>query len=150
MKYRNYILAKVIIGITFSFGIFSFSPKVQSNGDLVVKIENIKNDQGQIMIALANNKAVYDDKNDAYKSAKVSIEDGKAVFVFRQIPWGEYAVKVFHDANSNEKLDTNLMGIPKEDYGFSNNAKGTFGPPAFEDASFSLDQPEKTISIRMI
>ena len=39
----------------------------------------------------------------------------------------------------NEKLDTNFFGIPKEQFGFSNNAKGRFGPPSFESASFELD-----------
>jgi uncharacterized protein (DUF2141 family) len=45
-------------------------------------------------------------------------------------------VSVFHDENSNSKLDTNFMGIPREGVGASNKAKGHFGPPKFHDASF--------------
>jgi len=41
---------------------------------------------------------------------------------------GKYAVSVFHDENSNGKLDTNFLGIPREGVGASNNAKGHFGP----------------------
>ena len=32
------------------------------------------------------------------------------------------------------------MKIPKEGYGFSNNAKGTFGPPAFEKTIFEINE----------
>ena len=59
-------------------------------------------------------------------------------YTFKEIPKGEYAVAVFHDKNSNEKMDVNFLGIPKEAYGCSNNAKGFMGPPKYEDAKFLL------------
>ena len=49
------------------------------------------------------------------------------------------------NANENEKLETNFIGIPEEEYGFSNNARGTFGPPSFESASFTLDSYRKLL-----
>jgi uncharacterized protein (DUF2141 family) len=52
---------------------------------------------------------------------------------------GKYAFKYFHDENNNnKKMDTNVIGIPKEGYGFSNNAKGRFGPPDFKDTIFEI------------
>ena len=51
---------------------------------------------------------------------------------------GKYAFKYFHDENSNKKLDTNLIGIPKEGYGFANNIYGSFGPPDFKDTIFEV------------
>ncbi len=62
---------------------------------------------------------------------------------------GTYAVKVFHDVDENGTLDTNWMGIPKEPYGFSNDAMGTFGPPSFQQASFKVGTGRTTIRIRM-
>jgi len=47
---------------------------------------------------------------------------------------GQYAIKVFHDENANGELDINFLGIPKESYGFSNHARGRFGPPPFAEA----------------
>ena len=44
----------------------------------------------------------------------------------------------FYDKNGNGKLDTNFLGIPKEPTAMSNNAKGSFGPPKFKDAKFTL------------
>ncbi len=64
------------------------------------------------------------------------------------LPPGTYALGLFHDLNGNGVLDKNLFGIPKEPYGFSNNARGRLGPPSFEDAAISVtgDQP---ITIRL-
>ncbi len=47
-------------------------------------------------------------------------------------------IGIFVDKNYNNKMDRNLFGVPKEQFGFSNNAKGKFGPPSFEDASFTV------------
>lgn len=60
-----------------------------------------------------------------------------ALCVFRSVPKGSYALSAFHDQNANGKLDTNFIGLPIEDYGASRNARGTFGPPSFDDAKFS-------------
>ncbi|MCF8413904.1 MAG: DUF2141 domain-containing protein, partial [Melioribacteraceae bacterium] len=54
------------------------------------------------------------------------------------LAFGEYAIKCYHDVNENRELDTNFFGIPSEDYGFSNNAPATFGPPSFEQAAFKF------------
>lgn len=54
------------------------------------------------------------------------------------LPPGKYAVSCFHDVNGNGKLDTNLVGIPSEPYGFSNNARPRFRPPYWSEASFSV------------
>ncbi|MGZ9100905.1 MAG: DUF2141 domain-containing protein [Brevundimonas sp.] len=51
---------------------------------------------------------------------------------------GRYAVAVFHDTDGNGRLSTWPIGLPKEAYGFSRNARGRFGPPAFEAAAFDL------------
>ena len=55
----------------------------------------------------------------------------------RDVAPGDYAVSVFHDENSNGKLDRNFMGMPKEGVGKSNDAAGHFGPPKYDDARFS-------------
>ena len=51
---------------------------------------------------------------------------------------GRYVVAVFHDTDGNGRLSTWPIGLPKEAYGFSRNARGRFGPPSFEAAAFDL------------
>lgn len=65
-----------------------------------------------------------------------AISNQHAVCDFSGVASGTYAVAVFHDENSNGKLDTNFLGIPREGVGASNDAQGHFGPPKFDAAAF--------------
>ena len=66
---------------------------------------------------------------------------------FPNLPFGEYSIAVYHDINGNEKLDTNLFGVPTEPYGFSNNARSKWGAPKYKIARFQLNQSEKIMVI---
>ena len=74
----------------------------------------------------------------------VSIANNSCSITFEDVPEGIYAVSYVHDENDNGKMDTNFVGIPKEDYGCSNNAKGFMSAPKWEDAKFELS---KTIEL---
>ena len=72
---------------------------------------------------------------------------GVATYTFL-LPKGTYAIGIFVDANYNKKMDRNSFGVPKEQYGFSNHVKGSFGPPPFKDASFNVDgEPKLEINL---
>ncbi len=68
---------------------------------------------------------------------KAKVSNKKGVCIFRGLKPGKYAISAYHDENDNGKLDTNFVGIPSEDYVASNDARGTMGPPNFEDAVFN-------------
>jgi uncharacterized protein (DUF2141 family) len=74
-------------------------------------------------------------------------EEGQFEVEFSGLPDGEYAVVVVHDANDNGKLDSGFLGFGGENYGYSNNVKPWFGRPDFEDAKFTVDQPETVVEI---
>jgi uncharacterized protein (DUF2141 family) len=107
---------------------------------LAVRIHGISAPEGLLMVALENEAGAYDNgplEKAAYRGEVVKAEATSMTVIFPGIPQGTYAVKAFHDANGNLTLDKNLFGIPTENYGFSNNARGTFGPARFEDARFT-------------
>ena len=60
---------------------------------------------------------------------------------FKDIPYGDYTIKVFHDENDDIKMNTNWIGIPTEGVGISNNAIGTFGLQSYDKAKFTLKSP---------
>jgi uncharacterized protein (DUF2141 family) len=104
---------------------------------LHITVENLKNDKGQVVIALFANKQDY--LKQPVGEAAVSIgEDLTSQTEFSDLPAGTYAVAVYHDKNKNGDLDTFLV-VPREDYGFSNDARSPFGPPSFKSASFEFD-----------
>ena len=112
------------------------SPKIFA-ADINIDISNIKNNTGNLMIGLFNSKDTF--LTDKYKALKIKAQVGSIKAKFENIPNGNYAIALYHDENLNNKLDKNLFHIPKEGYGFSNNAKPFFGPPKFNKAKFQLD-----------
>ena len=63
---------------------------------------------------------------------------------------GEYAIAVFVDLNGNGKMDKNFFGIPKEQYGFSNNVMGRMSAPTFDQAKFTITEPTlQNITLRI-
>jgi uncharacterized protein (DUF2141 family) len=107
-----------------------------------VEISGLHSDKGQMLCALYSSgqaeafpkKA---DKAVARLTAKIAVR--QAVCDFTGIAPGTYAVSVVHDENSNGKLDTNFIGMPREGVGASNDAKGHMGPPKFGTASFHYE-----------
>ena len=103
-----------------------------------VKILNIRNSTGTIACALFESPAGFPIEvlHSATNVMIIKIRKTQARCDFEDIPPGKYAIAVIHDEDMNGKLETNLLGIPKEGYGFSNAAKSMIGVPSFSDASF--------------
>lgn len=94
---------------------------------------------GSVLVALCPDKASF--TNDLGCLLKKAGADGPEVRVtFTGVNAGDHAVKVFHDVDGNGKLDTNWMGMPRESYGFSRDAMGSFGPPTWEQARVPVRQ----------
>ncbi len=131
--------------IFFAFSLVSVACLSQKH-TLTIEVNGFDNDNGQLVLGVCNKKENFL-KEYAYGDV-VKIKNKKATVVIKNLPSGEYAISLFHDVNSNNVLDKNMFGIPSEDYGFSNNAKGTFGPPKYEDAKFNLNE-SKIIKVNL-
>ena len=119
----------------------------KNTGNLTIVVTGFENDDGEVLIAVSNSRETYESNDSAFVGVKVKIENKKAEYTFEELPFGEYAIKLFHDENMDGELDSNFLGIPTEDYGFSNNARGTFGPADYDDAKFLFEQTEMTMEI---
>jgi uncharacterized protein (DUF2141 family) len=122
--------------------------QTDSSGTLTVEIKGIKNVKGDIRVALYDLKENF--LTDQLYKGKVEKVNGESALVqFTNLPFGAYAISVFHDENENGKLDTGLFGIPKEPYGFGNDSMGVLGPPDFEEASVTFQTNSATHSISL-
>ncbi|MBW2960515.1 DUF2141 domain-containing protein [Mesonia aestuariivivens] len=132
----------ILICLMIALGEFVIA---QETTNLTIKVENISNDEGQLMVGL------YTENNFLTKkppySQQVKIKNGKATIIFNDVPVGEYGICSFHDANANQKMDFQANGMPVEDYGISNNPI-LYGPPTWGDAKFELTEGNQEITIR--
>jgi len=117
-------------------------------GRLTVVASGIEGAEGTVLVQLANSAEDYDSDDDAFRFAEVKPADGRATATFDTVPYGDYAIKIFHDENDNEKIDMGWRG-PTERYGFSNGARGFMGPPSFDAAKFSLDRADLRVEIEL-
>ena len=113
-------------------------------GTVTVEVRNIET-KGEMHLAIYDDADVFENDNGEKGGAAKGIVEGvieevgtgTATYTF-ELPNGTYAIGIFVDANYNNEMDRNFFGVPKEQYGFSNDAKGSFGPPSFKDASFTV------------
>ena len=137
-----------------SFFIFSHTALSQINknenkdsGTIIILIVGLDNNDGEVQMGLFNSAESYNGKKPKYRGAIMKVSNQKVEWKLEDVPFGDYAVKAFHDENSNNEIDTNFLGIPTENYGFSNNARSLFGPPSFDDAKFKFNETEMTTEI---
>lgn len=120
-----------------------------SAGTIEVCIDNIRSSDGTVGVALFNTKKGFPDKSERAIKGK-SVPAGKqCIVLFKNVPYGTYAVSVLHDENGNGKMDKAFLGIPKEGFGTSNNPKLKMGPPSFSDSQFDLAEQKMTLNINM-
>jgi uncharacterized protein (DUF2141 family) len=142
--------ARVWVGLAVALLACPVAADEPERGSLTVVVVDLENDEGQVVIALLDSAEAYEQEKVAFRSATPKISGGRASTTFEDVPHGTYALKVFHDRNGNGELDTNFLGLPKEHFGFSNNAMGRFGPPEFEQARFVFDSPQMTMEIKAV
>jgi uncharacterized protein (DUF2141 family) len=103
---------------------------------------------GNVMVTLFNSAENYMQEPLAEAAAPVDGNGNARVALGAYAP-GDYAVVVFYDKNSNGKLDTGLFRIPKEKIGYSNNARGRFGPAKWTDTRFLLGDNSVQIEVQL-
>ena len=116
-------------------------------GTITVQLAGFENDQGTVKLCVCRSEDEYTGNAKEFCTVSTEIKNKKAQWIFEHMPYGSYSIKVFHDENGNSKLDKDFLGVPTERYGFSNNARGQFGPPPFARAAFTLNSSQIKIAI---
>jgi len=125
--------------VVFAF-LLSTSIYAENNkGGFIVEVNGFQSSKGIAMITLYDTKDKYDNEINAFREAQILNNESRAVWTVNDLPSGEYAIKMYYDENDNGIMDTNFLGIPKEGFGFSNNAEAELSPPSFEKTMFKIN-----------
>jgi len=115
--------------------------------DVTITISGITEPTGAVYWSMFDSEESFDGGAPVF-AAQARVDGDSVQATVHSLQPGRYAIRLFHDANGNGEMDTNLIGIPTEGYGFSNNA-GSRGPASFEDAAVTVtDDTTITIEVR--
>jgi len=118
---------------------------------LDVHITNIRSTKGQLCLAIFVDEAGFKAERTCWemKCAKKNIVNGEFQIKIEFRP-GTYGMSVLDDENHNGKMDYNLVGIPREGFGFSNYFLRGILKLAFDDFKFDIQKNEtKKLTVKM-
>lgn len=116
---------------------------------LRVSVRGAKSTAGVYFCALFDSKEKLEQRTDPVIHQKFPATESEITWEIESLPPGRYSIAAFHDANENGKVDRHALGYPTEAYGFSNNARGKFGPPAYEKIAFEVGSEPQELSIQL-
>src|SRR3569833_1354907 len=117
---------------------------------LRIHVDGFRNTRGNLGTVLFKSPDGWPEdlsKSFRHGPAPIDLNTRTAVAVWTDLPAGDYGVAVIHDENSNHKLDRNLIGIPKEGFGFANNPHVGLSAPSFDAATVHVTCPATEINI---
>lgn len=108
--------------------------------ELTVAVTGINSDAGEIGCALYGGADGFPMEPSKATEQWLDAQKTGVQCQFADLDPGVYAVAVSHDFNGNRQTDTNFLGMPKEPWGVSNNARPRFRAPSFDEAAVQLAQ----------
>ena len=145
---KPYLHILIILNFLFLNLIFSqegnskfYITDLRGDISLEIKINNLESNKGPIYIR------ILDENENPVIVGTSPVINYSSEISFDSIFPGKYAIQFFHDENENQKMDFNLIGIPKEKFGSSNDVKPILGPPKFEKMLFEIYQDKKIVML---
>ena len=117
--------------------------------ELRVQVTDLRNAKGKVRVALFRTPADFPKEEGLFREAVVPAAGTAVTLVLTDVPPGTYGLAAFHDENDNDKFDKNFLGIPREGFGFGNDAPAVFDAPPFEQAAVVVSEPATRTTLRM-
>ncbi len=111
-------------------------PAGPDNGRLVIEVDNIREARGTVWVGIYDSKENYLVKERAIIQAYQVQKAGLARIYIDTLPYGTYAIALFHDINGNGEMDRNFLGIPTEPFAFSRPPRSKWRLPYFGEVAF--------------
>lgn len=127
----------------------SFS-SAENTGTLSLIVKNLEVEQGSLHVALYQDESAFlKEGQDLVKKIMPVSSSPDCTILITKLPFGSYAVAIFHDLNGNGKLDKNTLGIPTEPYAFSNNPSAKWRSPTFAETLIKFGESRKEIIMEL-
>ncbi|MFT2110769.1 DUF2141 domain-containing protein [Marinomonas sp. 2405UD68-3] len=117
-----------------------------SHQTFTLNINGLISGQGNVMGVFYQSEEDYKSRSNGFSHLRIPVTSDSVDVILTDLPNSMIIFTGYQDVNGNNKLDTNLIGIPNEPYGFSNNARGQYGPPKYSQMAF-LPTTNKSMTI---
>jgi uncharacterized protein (DUF2141 family) len=144
------ILAGVIICAACASVMRADLPTTQPLARLTIEVTDVRRHEGQLIFGVFTSADGFPTRSEKSVNWQTKPADADTVVFTCELPPGQYGASVLHDENSNTRMDKNLIGIPKEGYGVTNNPKPARRAATFKESLFTLppEGTKLTISIQ--
>lgn len=122
---------------------------VEATGTLIIEVENIATTTGIIWVGIYDSAPNFLIKEKAIVQGFKIQRPGRLTMRFSDLPFGSYAVALFHDRNDNGEMDRNLVGIPSEPFAFSGKPRSKWRLPRFEEVQFGFYQDQQVLRTQL-
>ena len=127
--------------------LFLLAAVPSSAADLVVTIEGVRNDHGNIRAGLFDSPATWLDGEKALARLEVKASSPRTVLRLEHLAPGTYAVAFYHDENANGKHDRDFVGAPLEGYGFTRDPTVILSAPEFAHCTIEVPEAGAAVTI---
>lgn len=124
-------------------------PMTAHAATLTVTVKDIDPKGGTLRVSLYDEFTWFKSEDDPLASQNLPAVAPQTVVTFKDVKPGVYGVKLYQDANNNEKFDQNFLGLPLEHYGFSRDARPILSEPGFRRTSFAVKDGDNEITIHL-
>lgn len=128
--------------------LFLLLAQAEPPSSVIVRVEGLRSQRGIIRACLIKSAAAFPDCARDPNALRLNVPASAPELRFNDVPSGQYALALFHDANANSRLDT-VLGIPREGFGFSRNPVVRFGAPKFDKANITIEGPIIRLNVRL-
>jgi uncharacterized protein (DUF2141 family) len=147
MRNLNRLPWSVVVLVLFGLRVSLLPVEAQQTGEIVVRVVGLASDKGIVRYGLYDSAQAF---KKGVGSAKMKgkcfpIKEHKCEFKIPEVPYGGYAIMVFHDENQNGKFDWSF--ISRERAGASNYTERLWRHPDFEKAKFDHAEQETILEI---
>lgn len=128
-----------VAAMTFAAVAVADEPASPAGATITATVGQLRNRKGTLGCRLYTSPAGFPESSAGTVERRMPITGGTVRCEFARLPPGTYAISVMHDENDNRKLDKNLLGIPTEGYGVSNNHTHAMSSPTWEESRFVVE-----------
>ena len=120
---------------------------IASAATVKVVVDGIEETKGSIRLSMFNSEEGW--LKEGIRAETIEAKTPEIIWEVPGLEPGEYAISIVHDVDNNGELNSGAFGKPTEPYGFSNDARGMFGPAKWKNAKFAVKEGENEIRIRV-